>query len=73
MWVNLVHILLIIIWTTLQKRMNKMNVKMDIISGYKNSVNTSGINNSRAVNLAIRQGGHQQPAVLNKHVDIKYT
>ena len=50
-----------------------MNIKMDIISGYKNSINTSQINNSGGVNLATKQGGHQQPAVLNKHEDMKYT
>ena len=53
--------------------MDKMNLKMDIISGYKHSINTSQINNSRCVILAAKQGGHQQPAVLNKHEDIKYT
>ena len=73
MWVKLAHILLIIIWITLQKRIDKMNIKMDIISGYKNSVNTSQINNSRGVNLATNQGDHQQPAVSNQHEDIKYT
>ena len=32
------------------KENGKVNIKMDIISGYKNSINTSWINNSRGVN-----------------------
>ena len=59
----------IIIWVILQKGMDKIN-------GYKNSIKTSQINNSRSVHLETNQGGHQQPMVLNQHVqheDIKYT
>ena len=56
----------IIVWITLQMGMNKIN-------GYKNSIKTSQMNNSRGVNLETIQGGHQQPMVLNQHKDIKYT